>query len=284
MQEVLGHDEANTLVPIESMNMAPDERTGLIAGDTETEDLFALDANVGRACLHTSKGVGYKDVNEDGGALFADEQGNLYVGVFDQAGGMGSNQAERGAASAIAARRFFENARQLALSGEGDAESVAVAFRAAMIEAHHEIRQRGYDEATTFAGARLDGSEAIILIVGDSGAHQFRADGTHVAATRQQRLPPPLPQHILTDAVGQSTGEPAPDLYRWKLQAGDYLVFGTDGLLDAVSVEEMGEIVAHADDPADITRRLRDQVYDRMKEHQAKSDNVTVAVVRLGPA
>lgn len=268
------------MVPLESMSSAPDARTGLIAGDSETADLFALDTRAGRACLHTSKGIGYKDVNEDGGALFADEEGRLYIGVFDQAGGMGSNESERGAASAIAARRFFENARALAISG-GGAENAASALQAAMIEAHHEIRQRGYDEATTFIGARIDREEAIVLCVGDSGALHFRGDGTHVASTKQQRLPPPLPQNILTDAVGQSTGEPTSDGYRWKLEPNDVLVLGSDGLLDAVGAAEIAAIVRTSNDPAAMTRILRDQVYARMKDQQAKSDNVTVAVVKL---
>lgn len=276
----LRRDEADTLVPLEAMNDAPDARTGLIAGDLETKDIFLLDTPLGRACLHTSKGVGYKDVNEDGGALFADEGGRLYLGVFDQAGGMGSKADERGAASAIAARRFFENARALALNAGAD---VASALRAAALEAHHEIRQRGYDEATTFVAARIDGHEAIVVVVGDSGAHHYHGDGELVTSTKQHRLPPPLPQNILTDAVGQSTGEPHPDAYRWTLSPGDILVLGSDGLLDALGPDEIAAILRTSPDPADATRALREEVYARMQGRQVKSDNVTIGVLRLAP-
>jgi serine/threonine protein phosphatase PrpC len=273
-------DESNTLVPIETMELEPDAKRGLIAGDVETADIFLLETDLGRACVHTSKGVGYKDVNEDGGALFADEHGRFYLGVFDQAGGMGASD-ERGAASAIAAKRFFGHVRRLAID-EGDAETAVNAMRGAILETHRDLLERGFEEATTFLGARVDRAEAVILVVGDSGALLFRADGTPVARTRQQRLPPPLPQNILTDAVGQSSGEPTIDVYRWSLVPGDFLLLGSDGLLDAATEAEIAGILRKYPDPAKATRVLRDEVYVRMKEHQAKSDNVTIALVSLG--
>lgn len=261
------------------MTGIPEPSDGLVAGDRETPDVFELQTSVARAVLHTSKGVGYKDVNEDGGALFRDEAGSLYLGVFDQAGGMGLTSRERGAASAIAARVFFEHAKGIAVRNETD---IAGALRTAALTAHHEIRKRGHEEATTFIAGRITKDEAVFLCVGDSGAMHFRSDGRHVQSTEKHRLPPPLPQNILTDALGQTGGEPTTDAYRWDLQPGDRIVIGSDGLLDAsFTNEDFGEILVAQPDPVDATRDLRAQVYQQMGERRAKSDNVTIIVVRM---
>jgi serine/threonine protein phosphatase PrpC len=267
--------------PLERMVGIPDPQDGLIAGDRETADIFSLSTPVLRASLHTSKGVGYKDVNEDGGALFRDEAGHLYLGVFDQAGGMGLGSRDRGAASAIAARCFFEHAKALASRPDTD---VAGALRTAALAAHHEIRKRGHEEATTFIAGRITHDEAVFLCVGDSGAMHFKRDGRHVQQTEKHRLPPPLPQNILTDALGQTGGEPTTDAYRWRLEPGDLIVIGSDGLLDsALSTQDFGEIVAALPNPADATRDLRAKVYQQMGERRAKSDNITIIVVQVTP-
>ncbi len=257
----------------------PQPKDGLVAGDRETSDVFSIATPALQASLHTSKGVGYKDINEDGGALFRDEAGHLYLGVFDQAGGMGLGSRDRGAASAIAARVFFEHAKALATQPVTD---VAGALRHAALSAHHEIRKRGHEEATTFIAGRITRDEAVFLCVGDSGALHFRSDGRHVQSTEKHRLPPPLPQNILTDALGQTGGEPTTDAYRWHLQPGDRIVMGSDGLLDAsFSNEDFGQILVEQPDPIEATRDLRAKVYQQMGERRAKSDNVTIIVVRV---
>ncbi|MFO0727461.1 MAG: SpoIIE family protein phosphatase [Myxococcota bacterium] len=271
-------DAAAGLPPaLESMEGLPSPALGLVAGDVETKAIFSFNTPLFSASLHTSKGVGYKDVNEDGGALFRDEAGRVYLGVFDQAGGMGVG-GDRGAASAIAARAFFAHARDLAKDPAADA---AEALRGAALSAHHEIRRRGFDEATTFMAGRVAAGEAILLCVGDSGAMLFRNDGEHVHTTEKHRLPPPFPQNILTDALGQSSGEPQADEYRWRLRPGDFLVMGSDGLLDsALSVQEIGRVVFSAPNTGSATEALRAIVYEQMTDRRAKSDNVTIIVVR----
>lgn len=255
----------------------PEPAQGLVAGDVETATVFTFDTPLFSASLHTSKGVGYKDVNEDGGALFRDELGRIYLGVFDQAGGMGIG-GDRGAASAIAARAFWAHARDLALDPAGDA---AEALRGAALDAHQEIRRRGFDEATTFMAGRLAAGEAILLCVGDSGAMLFRDTGEHVHTTEKHRLPPPFPQNILTDALGQSSGEPQADEYRWRLRPGDFLVMGSDGLLDsALTVQEIGRVLFASPTTSGATEALRAIVYDQMSDRRAKSDNVTIIVIR----
>jgi serine/threonine protein phosphatase PrpC len=271
--------EPDTLVPLEEMQRAPGPRRGLIAGTRETEDLFSLHTPVAGASLHTSKGVGYKSYNEDSGALLADARGRIYVGVFDQAGGQGFGAEQRGAASAIAARRFWQGMREAALE-EVTAEALGGALKAAALAAHHQILARGYDEATTFLAGRIDRSEATLLCVGDSGGYHFRR-GKLLVSTRRHRLPPPLPQNVLTDALGQSTGLPALDVYRWRVQPGDVLVMGSDGLLDALEPEEIGEVVSADPTPSTAARRLVGDVYFRMSGKRAKSDNVTIAVITL---
>jgi serine/threonine protein phosphatase PrpC len=266
-------------VPIESISEA-DTLHGLIAGNKETHTVYGLKSPFAGAALHTNRGHNYKDWNEDGGALFADRRGRLYVGVFDQAGGEGSDSKARGAASAIAAQSLFDRMKVVA-DANGDAATAEEALVAAALEAHEAILLRGHGEVTTFIGAMIDEREAVIVNVGDSGAMHFDAKGRHLESTEEQGI-----GRILLEGLGKRYPEgQGPDCkrYRWKMTKGEYLVFGTDGLLDAkLKREEIGSIIANAGNAADGTRALRDIVSQRMKTKKGKPDNLTVLVIRVG--
>ncbi len=269
--------------PLERFDRVPTPEHGLVAGDLETADIFGIRTATISAAMHTSKGVGYKDVNEDGAALFRDRAGHVYFGVFDQAGGMGLGAVERGRASAIAAARFFEGAKEIAENARDEGvERIALRLRNTAMKAHDDILRRGYDEATTFVGGRVTGRDAVIVSTGDSGVMLFKSSGAPVAVTQKHRLPPPFPQNILTDALGQSSGEPQTDAYHWPLERGDYLVVGSDGLLDsALSVEDFGRVLVATQNVDAATRELRQLVYQQMADRRAKSDNVSVIVLRI---
>src|SRR5207237_8681599 len=104
-----------------------------------------------------------------------------------------------------------------------------------------------------------------------SGAMHFWAKGDHIASTEEQGI-----GNLLLEGLGKHYAEgQGPDCraYRWKLTAGEYLVFGSDGLLDTkLSRDDIGAIIARAGSAADATRSLRDIVTQRMKMKAGKPD------------
>lgn len=271
--------DSERYVPIESI-LEADTHHGLIAGNKETDTVYGLKSPFAGAALHTNKGHNYKDWNEDGGALFADRAGRLFLGVFDQAGGEGSDSQARGAASAIAAQALFDHLKPFA-DEKSPTERADVPLINAAMKAHEAILARKIGEVTTYIGAVVDDKLATIVNVGDSGAMHFTRKGKHIETTEEQGI-----GRILLEGLGKQYPEgkrPNFHTYRWPLQRGDFLVFCTDGLLDAkLSPEEIGEMLVKAGSAADATRSLRDVVSERMKKKKGKPDNLTVIVVRVG--
>jgi serine/threonine protein phosphatase PrpC len=265
--------------PIEAIVRA-DTLHGLIAGNRETNTIYDLQSPLANAALHTNRGHHYKDWNEDGGALFADRAGRLYVGVFDQAGGEGSDKNARGAASKIAAQSLFDRMKAFA-DTHGDAKRAEEALINAALDAHQLILARGRHEVTTFLGAMIEKNLAVIVNVGDSGAMHFSPEGDHLDSTEEQGI-----GNLLLEGLGKHYSEGhGPDCrgYHWRVTHGEYLVFGSDGLLDTkLSRDEIGAIIARAGSAADATRALRDIVSQRMKMKAGKPDNLTILVVRVG--
>jgi serine/threonine protein phosphatase PrpC len=266
-------------VPIESI-LEADTSHGLISGNKETDTVYGLKSPVAGAALHTNKGHNYKDWNEDGGALFADRSGRLFLGVFDQAGGEGSDSNARGAASAIAGQALFDHLKPFA-DEKLPTERADGPLVAAAMSAHRAILDRGHGEVTTYIGAVIDDKNAVIVNIGDSGALHFTKKGRHVRSTEEQGI-----GRILLEGLGKHYPEgKAPNfhIYRWPLSRGDFLIFCTDGLLDAkLSNEEIGALIVAAGSAANATRALRDVVSERMKKKKGKPDNLTVIVVRVG--
>lgn len=268
--------ESQAYVPIEQLLTA--EGHGLFAGNQETDTVYNLKSPVAGAALHTHKGHNYKAWNEDGAALFADARGRLFLGVFDQAGGEGSDANLRGAASAIAAQMMFEEMQVVAEQGGDDEATEAGLIRAAK-RAHQAIIARGKGEVTTFVGAMVDHALALVVNVGDSGAQHYSGDGQHRASTQAQGI-----GRVLLEGLGMVRKPNFQHVtYRWRVSPGDYLVLGSDGLFDSkLPTQEIGQILAAAGNAADATRKLRDVVSARMKSRQGKPDNLTVVVVRVG--
>ena len=264
-------------VPIEQILRATTS-VGLIAGNRETATVYGLKSPFAGAALHTNKGHNYKSWNEDGGCLFADASGRMYLGVFDQAGGMGSDKTERGAASAIAAQALFDEMQAFAERNKKieDAEDALVS---AAQKAHEAILARGKREVTTYIGAMVEKNRALIVNIGDSGCMHIGADGKHLASTAAMGV-----GRILLMGLGMPTKETIEHhTYKWGVRDGEYLIFASDGLFDSnLSEDEIGGIVFEAGSAADATRRLRDVVTSRMMSKEGKPDNLTILIVRVG--
>jgi serine/threonine protein phosphatase PrpC len=264
-------------LPIESI-LSANSGYGLWAGNKETETVYDLKSPLAGAALHTSRGHNYKSWNEDGGALFADSNGRLYLGVFDQAGGEGSDEQARGAASAIAAEMLFDEMQTIA-EANGDHEEAEAALVRAAQRAHDAILERAKGEVTTFIGGMVDSRQATIVNIGDSGAMHFDKRGRHLRSTEAQGV-----GRLLLEGLGMVRKRGfTHQTYRWPVAKGDLLIFGSDGLFDSkLQPEEIGKMAARAKTAADATRKLRDVVSERMKMKKAKPDNLTVLVVRVG--
>lgn len=269
-------DEA-PYVPIEAI-LDASSSYGLVAGNKETATVFNLRSPLAEAALHTDRGKNYKAWNEDGGALFADADGRLFVGVFDQAGGEGSDEHARGAASALAGEMLFREMQKVAGAGGGREDAEAGLARAAQ-RAHEAILARGKGEVTTFLGAMIDRTEAVIVNVGDSGVMHFSPDGQHIQSTVAQGV-----GRILLEGLGMTKRvEIEPQFYRWPVRTGEFLVFGSDGLFDSkLQPNEIGALLVEGGTAAEATRQLRDVVRERMASRKGKPDNLTALVVRVG--
>lgn len=264
-------------VPIESI-LNVDPHSGLVAGNQETSTVYGLRSPIADAALHTHRGHNYKSWNEDAGALFADALGRVFAGVFDQAGGEGSDANNLGAASSIAAHMLFEEMQGVA-GRRGDRADAEEALVQAAERAHEAILDRGRREVTTFVGAMIDADQATIVNVGDSGMMHFDAEGQHLRSTEAQGV-----GRLLLEGLGMTRKEHFKhQVYRWPLDGGEYLLFGSDGLLDSrLTEEEIGQILVRAGDAEAATCALRDVVSERMKSREAKPDNLTILIVRIG--
>lgn len=100
----------------------------------------------------------------------------------------------------------------------------------------------------------------------ENEARRRRARGEVVYYSESQR-------GALTRCIGQSL-PPEVDLSDLPLQAGDRLVFCTDGVTRVISEQEMRAIVGNAADPSEITRGLVDLAVER-----GGPDNATAVAV-----
>lgn len=262
--------------PIESILKADPSR-GLVAGNQETTAVFTVHSPIAEAALHTNRGYNYKNWNEDAGALFADELGRVFFGVFDQAGGEGSDEQNLGAASSIAAHMLFEEMQGVA-GRRGDSEDAEASLIEAAERAHDAILNRHRGEVTTFVGAMIDAGQVVIVNVGDSAVMHFDEEGDYLQSTEAQGV-----GRLLLEGLGMTRKEHfRHQSYRWPLDDGHYLVAGSDGLFDSrLSEEELGQILVGAGSAELATRRIRDVVIERMKARECKPDNLTIVVVRI---
>jgi serine/threonine protein phosphatase PrpC len=260
----------------------PEGAATLIADGKETKGALPLETKLFGAAIYSSRGRGYARYNEDAGGLFADQAGQIYAFVLDQAGGLGGRV--RGKASAIAAARLYQACRNLAVgpkrpaAGSPEEEKLLLD---AYLDAHQQLVARGEGEVTTAVLAVARRDAIIVVNSGDSGAFVLDKTGQVKARTEMQELGPPH-SGCLGHAIGLVPEGAAPEVYRWNVEPGDWLVMATDGLLDSgLSEAQLGAIFARATDPEDAVNRLCTTVLRRMATFRGKPDNLTVVAARV---
>ena len=262
--------------PIEQLE-EPDTIPQLVAGGRQTRGALPVTTDAFDAAVYTSRGRGYAAYNEDGAGLYGDEKGAVYASVFDQAGGLGGSV--RGAASELAAKSAFQAFRTVATKSDTD---VLVALEAAIDEAHDALVARAEGEVTTAVLVVAREGRAHIVNSGDSAAMHFNPTGQLLAATEKHEVQSPYGIGCLVHAVGLTPEGPAPDRYEWPLSTGDWLLMGSDGLLDSgLDFDEVGDMLAGARSAEVGVNRLARTVLRRMTLLQGKPDNLTIAAIRV---
>ncbi len=263
--------------PIERLE-TPEDATLLVAGGRQTKGALPVTTPTADGAVYCSRGRGYAAYNEDGAGLFADEQGAVYASVFDQAGGLGGSV--RGAASELAAKSAFRAFRDLATkTGQTDASQRLLQ---GIQEAHEALLERGEGEVTTAVLAVVTPGRAVVVNSGDSAAMHFNRAGQVRAMTAKHEVLSPFGVGCLLHGVGLTPEGPAPDVYDWTLESGDWLLMGSDGLLDAgLAVEAVGAQLTRSASPENAVNGLARQILQRMTLLRAKPDNLTIVAVKV---
>ncbi len=293
-------------------------------GGAESVAVESVKGKTASGALFSSKGpnkadhgVAYADYNEDAAVLgvipgSAGKAETVFAGAFDQAGGMGKVPGQTGAASRIAAEAF-----EAAAQAVGKGADPEKALRDAASSADTKIKkingEYGIEAITTMAAGFISNGEAVVLNVGDSKVYHFGPDGKLKNETKAHNLGDMMAEmsgnpndglrqsNIVTESLGQKDGVSKPDIYRWKVGPGDYLLYTSDGIADAnlsaqkkdvaagkpwarhnqaVTAGELGAIVAKKT-PEAATQAVMDYALGNMKEGKAKPDNTTAVVVRI---
>jgi protein phosphatase len=140
---------------------------------------------------------------------------------------------------------------------------------------------------TTLTAARSLGRDLLITHVGDSRAYLLRANRLHrltrdhtyaqLLVDTGELAPGDLARsrhrHVLTNALGGSTGDVQVDIDRLQLEDGDRVMLCSDGLTDQVDDATLTGILMEAPGSGDACRRLVQRALD-----SGGRDNVTVIV------
>jgi protein phosphatase len=135
---------------------------------------------------------------------------------------------------------------------------------------------------TTLCVALTLGNDLLVAHVGDSRTYLYRRGRLH-RLTQDHTGSHPVGdpagagtiryRRVLTRAIGMPEPAGEPDLYHYKLDAGDRLLLCTDGLTDMVDDWTIGQELGRTTTAADASRSLVDLAVGR-----GGRDNVTVVV------
>jgi PPM family protein phosphatase len=206
------------------------------------------------------------------------------------ADGIGGHRAGK-AASELAARRVMEEYYR---HPPGDVPgALRRAIRLANAEVFRLAQQPGHEKAgTTIVAAVLHDETLTVAHVGDSRAYLLSGDGVHTltrdhtwvteqledGVLTQEQAERHAQRHVLTRSLG-ARPEVLIDVIHTSLRPGDQVLLCSDGLWEAVSLEEI-EAAAGRSGPQQAARDL----VELANEHGGP-DNVTVILARpdLGP-
>jgi serine/threonine protein phosphatase PrpC len=254
-----------------------DDAIMLVADGGQTRTALPFENEHYQGAIFSSRGRGYARYNEDAGGLFGDKNQRVYAVALDQAGGLGGRI--RGRASALAAKEILGAGRSYA-SAEAKTIDPIENLLEAFLRAHRTLLERHEGEVTTAVAALIEDNVAYLVNSGDSGAVLFDRLGALKNRTIMHEFPPP-DQACLRHALGLEPEGCEPTPYAWNIEAGDWLLLGSDGLLDSGMVEsELGEILVELTNPEEAVNKLCTLILRKMGTLRAKPDNLTVLLLR----
>ena len=236
----------------------------------------------------TDKGA-VRTQNQDGFYLDVPSE-HLAVGVVCD--GMGGAKAGN-IASLIAVETFVDALQGMQPDGDGEAGPAAVLSRAAET-ANTAVYHRAVTDpdcrgmGTTMVAALVVEQTAYLLNIGDSRAYHISQAGItritkdhslvesmvergDITAEEARRHPN---RNLITRALGPDVTAVC-DGYICPMEAGDYLLLCTDGLVDTVTDQEMLFEVIHGDGPDTCLDRLL-----AIAKRQGAPDNVTAVLMQ----
>lgn len=245
-----------------------------VAGRRETSTPVALRTPRFDVALYSARGRNYREFNEDAAVAYTDHRGGVYAAVFDQAGGLGGRV--RGDGSDVAARAVSAGFARLA---EGELE-VTEGLTAAFGDAHQQLRARGEREVSTAVALVARGEVATLANLGDSGALHLDVHGAVLAQTPRHRFSTFQGHNDLTHALGRFDWRP-PDVVRWTVAPGEWLLLGTDGFLDNLGDDsEVSALIGRAASASELVTSLVDRALDAMVRDPRRGDNLSVVALR----
>jgi protein phosphatase len=259
---------------------------GRVRGNNEDQLLVAKLAKSMRVCKTS--------LPEDGGALFADEEGYLMV-VADGLGG--ENAGERASAMAVRSieRFVLDTLKWFLHAGGRDENALLDELRRAFERADREVVHRAQEEhdttgmATTLTVAFSVATDLFIAHAGDSRAYLFHdgrleqittdhtliqilvdagAVAPEVARSHQKR-------HVVMNVIGGPQPEVRTEIHKRTIEDGDRLLLCSDGLTEPVEDEEIAALLLEHQDPEAAADALLGLALER-----GAPDNVTVVVAR----
>ena len=249
----------------------------LVADGRQTRTALPFKNQGFEGAIFSSRGRGYARYNEDGGALMGDKNNRVYAVALDQAGGLGGRI--RGRASALAAKEILRACQSYATTKDEHLDPIETLLEA-FLRAHRTLLERREGEVSTAVVALMEDETVYLVNSGDSGGVLYDRDGTIKSRTVMHEFPPP-DQACLRHALGLEPEGCEPTPYAWQLEAGDWLLLGSDGLLDSGMVEsELGEILAEMTSPEEAVNKLCTLILRKMGTLRAKPDNLTVVLLR----
>lgn len=235
----------------------------------------------------TDRGV-IRTQNQDAFAHQVLPDGRVVALVCDGMGGAKAGNVASSMAVDIFMREFLQDEGRSGLSDRSRMERPAAT-------ANEQVFRRAITEpdcagmGTTMVAALVEEGQALILNEGDSRAYHLSEEGGIVRVTRDHSLVEDLVQrgeltpdqarthphkNLITRALGADP-ELRADLFRQKLNEGDFLLLCSDGLSNVVSEQEILYEVIHGGEACTCCRRLLD-----IALHRGAPDNVTAVLIQ----
>lgn len=229
--------------------------------------------------------------NQDAYAVrVSEDTGYTMCVVCDGMGGPGGGRL----ASTIAVETFLDACQGNLRSGM-DAQEVRQVADFAVAAANRAVYQRSQTDpslkgmGTTLVSVVTWDDQALVSNVGDSRAYLIRPEEGISRVTRDHSLVERLVEmgniteeqarchpdrNLITRALGPEEGALS-DSYLLHMEAGDYLLLCTDGLVETATDQEMEQEILHGGDPNGCLDRLL-----ALSKRRGAADNVTAVLLK----